>query len=83
MSGFSLTYSIATQDGKARIATIIFDSEDEAQLSDVDYYDDCREKIQDWLDKHYPGERLGDNGDDIEADGSVADNDDVIDMRSS
>lgn len=88
MTGFSLTYSVTIEgeevDGVKpyRTVMIIFDSDEASQESEADYYDDCRVKIQAWLDRHYPGERLATEGYDIEASGEPADNDDVIDMRT-
>jgi len=88
MTGFSCTYSVTIEcdemndDKPYRTVTIIFDSDEASQESEDDYYDDCRVKIQAWLDRNYPGERLASAGDDIEASGESADNDDVIDMRT-
>jgi hypothetical protein len=66
-----------------RTVTIIFDSWAASEESEVDQFDDCREKVQQWLAKHYPGDQLATDGDDIERSGSPADNDDVIDMRTT
>lgn len=76
------TYGVVTESGVVRTVTIVFASELVSQLSEVDLYDDCREKIQLWLDKHYSGEQIASEGDDIERSGSPADNDDVIDMTA-
>jgi hypothetical protein len=78
-----MTYSVAIEDAEhRRTVTILFDNEQQAQYSETDYYDDCRPKIQAWLNKHYPGEMIATDGEDIEASGQPADNDEVVDMRT-
>lgn len=51
--------------GTYRVVTIRFKSKKQMYLYEADYYDDIRPKIQDWLDRHFPGETIID-GDDIE-----------------
>jgi len=62
---------------------MLFASYEAAELYEVDHYDDCRVAIQKWLDRHYPGELLGDDGDDISNDGGEAEfPDDVLDFTA-
>lgn len=81
---YKTTYSVRVEGGDvfSRTVTIIFESEEDAEAAEIDYFDDCRGRIQDWLNKHFPGEIICDDGDDIEASGLPPDNDDPIDMRS-
>ena len=81
---FYLSLAITTQDGKNHTVAARFKSDAGAELLETDQYDECREKIQQWLDRHYPGERLNDDGDDIESDGGVAEfPDDVLDFTAN
>ncbi|MDD4931344.1 MAG: hypothetical protein PHG66_04355 [Candidatus Colwellbacteria bacterium] len=81
--GYRETYSVSIEGGEHRTVTIIFDSEVHSEESEVDQYDDCREKIVQWLATHFPGEVLATDGNDIERSGYPADNDEVIDMRTT
>jgi len=81
--GYYETYGVSIEGGGYHTVTIIFDSEDHSEQSEVDLYDDCREKVSQWISKHFPGESIATDGDDIERSGYPADNDDVIDMRTT
>ncbi|MHB1909924.1 MAG: hypothetical protein ACYCQJ_13790 [Nitrososphaerales archaeon] len=61
-----------------RTVTLLFRNQVQKEEYEVDNYDGCREKIQAWLNKYFPGELINDNGVDIEESGYPADKDDVI-----
>lgn len=78
---YEQTFSIYLQNGGSKTVTMMFDDYKQAELYEIDNYDKCRDKVQEWLTKHY-AEKLNDDGEDIEASGAPADNDDILDFRS-
>ena len=80
---FDFTLGVTTTNGNYHTVAARFKSSEAAEHLEVDMYDDCREAIQQWLDRHYPGERLNDDGDDVENDGGPAEHpEDVLDFTS-
>jgi len=75
---YQTTFSVRLGNRKIVIVPVQFESEESFGDYEVDGFDDCRPKIQAWLDKHYPGETIETDGEDIEHDGSPATIDDVI-----
>lgn len=62
-----IAYGINTLKGDQKILYIAWKSEDQEELSSIDYYDELRESIQAWLFEFHPGHILNDTGDaDIE-----------------
>lgn len=61
-----------------RTVTLLFRNQVQKEEYEVDYYDGCREKIQAWLNKYFPGELINDDGVDIEESGYPADNEEVV-----
>lgn len=75
------TYSFAIEGSlDPRIGTLVFDSKKASEDAEEDQYSNCRAKVQAWLDKHFPGEKLATTGNDIMRDGSTAENEEEIDM---
>lgn len=80
---FDFTLAIHTSSGQMHVVAFRFKSSHAAELFEVDQYDDCRLDAQEWLNRHYPGERLRDDGDDIENCGGESEfPDDVLDFTS-
>lgn len=69
---FINTYDVQTNNG-VRQVSIQFSSVQAEEWSQSDYYDNCRQPIQHWLDSHFPGDVLNDSGEDIEASGRASD----------
>lgn len=85
---YSQTFTVAIEvpEGREcfpRTVRILFDSEEHCDNLEVDMYDDCRPKVQAWLDKHFPGELIAAEGCDIEACGGPPHVDDPVDMRGT
>ena len=69
---FDFSLGVTTQSGNTYTVACRFASSAAAEDYEVDGYDECRSALQEWLDRHYPGEVLGDDGNDIENDGGVS-----------
>lgn len=69
MSNYTSTFTVQLQSGKTKLVKIVFDSELDKENYEADYYCDVYEKVQDWLNRNFPPERISDTGEDIEEEG--------------
>jgi len=83
MSEYRQTFCFRSESDKSYTATFIFDDEEHMQMYEEDNFDNCRPKVQEWLNHNFPEEILTSEGNDIEPDGDAATIEDCVDFRTS